>query len=304
MKGIFIEDLREGEGIVSCFLLKAKRLAMARNGDIFLALTLTDKTGELKGYLWENPEEHEAKLALGDLVWVEGEARALNGGLILKIIGVEKAGPNEVGLLPGPPEKSEEMMERLLCLTQRIKDSALEKLVSMFLSDSEFSRRFALVPAGLTMHHAYPGGLLEHTVGVMKTCFHLIKKCRGPLNEDLLLAGALLHDVGKVKEFDQRLSGGYTVEGSLLGHPFLGAEIVGKKISLISDFPPQLAVDLKHLILTHHEKSGHGGPRAPSTKEAVILHRADSLDAEINRLCSGTDSLISGSRRNQGSPLA
>ena len=171
-------------------------------------------------------------------------------------------------------------MEELKRVANRIKDPFLYRLVFAFLEDREFASSFMKAPASRRLHHAYIGGLLEHTLSVVR----LVERLKGHyegVNWDLLLAGAILHDIGKVKELSYDSSFDYSDEGRLLGHIFLGAEMLQEKIGEIKGFPPRDAMLLKHLILSHHGYYEWGSPKRPKTREAEILHHLDDLDAKV-----------------------
>ncbi len=278
-----ISEMREGERVSGIYLLRNKTLATTRAGKPFLTLKLGDRSGEMDGKVWEAAEAVARQCARGDFVRVSGQVTEYNGKLQLtlqSVNAVDDAQVNPEDFLPAAKRNPEEMMAELMTAIRKITDRHLRKLVESLFENPEFRSKFQRAPAAKGMHHAYLGGLLEHTLSLFQLC-----ECAAPqfpeIDRDLLLAGALLHDVGKVDELSYARSIDYTDRGRLLGHIALEVERVSEAIRAIPGFPEEKAVLLKHLLLSHHGREEFGSPVKPMTLEALILHALDDLDAKV-----------------------
>jgi len=283
MKRDFVERIKENDQVKGVFLVKEKVMATSKEGAPFLKVKLADRTGEIEGRIWEGVEETSKLFKKGDFILIEAQAVTFQDRLQLRILTLEPYPSEEVDLedfLPKSPRPPEEMLEELRRIALMIREPFLFRLVFSFLEDEDFLRLFIKAPASRRLHHARIGGLLEHTLSVVK----LVERIRGhyeEVNWDLLLAGAILHDVGKVRELGEGLLFDYTDEGRLLGHILLGLEMVQEKISSIPGFPEDLAMLIKHLIASHHGQYEWGSPKRPKTLEAELLHQLDNLDAKV-----------------------
>lgn len=283
MRKDYVAEIRENDLVEGAFLVTEKRSLISKAGNRYLRVRLSDRTGEIEGRIWEEVEERERLFQKGDLVVIKAEAVKYQGRLQLNILELRPCSEAEVEvgdfILPArrPPE---EMLEELKGLAQRIEDRFLRRLVFSFLSDEAFLKDFTKVPASKRLHHARHSGLLEHTLSVAR----LVERLRGhypQVNWDLLMAGAILHDVGKVREMSYGLQPDYTSSGRLLGHVVMGVEMVSERIAAIEGFPEELAMLVKHLILSHHGRYEWGSPKRPKTVEAELLHHLDDLDAKV-----------------------
>lgn len=284
MKKTFINQLTPGQKIVDFFYVEEKSLRQSRNGKQYLDLVLRDRTGSISAKVWENAQEVSDKFSREDYVKVMGLVDSFKDSNQLKIDRIRVAGEDEVkpaDFLPVSGKDPKEMYIRFNQLLQSIKEPWIKKLLDSFFSDVEFARTFTRKPAAKSVHHVYLGGLLEHTLSVMEICDFLAGHYED-LDRDLLMAGAVLHDIGKVKELDVKGSFEYSMQGELLGHIFIGAIMVRERIAQIEGFPENLAFLIEHLILSHQGKAEFGSVKAPMFKEAIILHYADDMDAKIN----------------------
>ena len=286
MAKTFVADIQANQDIATSFVVTEKQLRTARNGTVFLTLKLVDKTGEIVGRVWERAEETAASISTRGAVFVRGRSEMYRDEMQLQIqeisaLPADKVDPSD--FLPVCPISTETLFERLKGLAASIKKRPLARLMKHFLGDRELMVRFRLAPAAKAMHHAYLGGLLEHTVSVMELGSAICSRYPD-LDRDLLLVGAFLHDVGKIDEFVYDLAIDYSHEGRLLGHIVLGAQILEDKVRGLKSFPVEEALLLKHMILSHHGEADHGAVRLPMTREAVALHFADDLDAKMNSL--------------------
>ncbi len=283
MKKDYVAEIRENDLVEGAFLVTEKMSLTSKAGNRYLRLRLSDRTGEIEGRIWEEVEERERLFQRGDLVAIKAEAVNYQGRLQLNIFELRPCSEAEVDMgdfIPPARRPPGEMLEELRELAQRVEDRFLRTLVFSFLRDEAFLRDFTKVPASKRLHHARHGGLLEHTLSVAK----LAERLRGHyprVNWDLLLAGAILHDVGKVRELSHGLHFDYTSSGRLLGHVVMGVEMVSERIAAIEGFPEELAMLVKHLILSHHGRYEWGSPKRPKTVEAELLHHLDDLDAKV-----------------------
>jgi len=215
---------------------------------------------------------------------VRGEVDEFQGMLQLRVFKLRKCAADEVFLedfLPKTTKDVESMFHELETIAYGIRHPFLRKLAESFFQDEEWARKFKLAPAAKAVHHVYLGGLLEHTLSVVQLVLLISPRYKG-VDQDLLLAAAVFHDMGKISELSFERSFDYTDPGRLLGHITLTLEMLDPKIRSIPDFPENLALLLKHLILSHHGQYEFGSPKLPMTLEALLLHHLDDLDAKMN----------------------
>lgn len=286
----FIGKLREDQEVRDAFLVFQKQLTSGRTGKSYLRLTIGDRTGRMETRVWEGAEEIARRFDQGGLVYITGIVTSYQGVLQIKATYVEPIDDvskiDWADFLPSSEKPIEEMWTELTALAATIKNAHLAGLVRGFTEDPETSNALKRAPAALSMHHAYVGGLLEHTLGVMKLADALSGLY--PVNRDLLLTGAFLHDIGKTKELFYDTAFDYTEEGRLLGHLLIGMEMVKEKTRLMDGFPQEAALHLAHMIASHHGELEWGSPKRPKTLEALLLHAIDNIDAKI---CSADKSL-------------
>ncbi len=284
MKKLFVDQIRERDIVKSVFLVREKSLAMAKNGKPYLTLKLMDRTGEVEGRIWDNADDISARFSRDDFVQVQGKASLYLGKMQLVIQELHRLDDGQVDLadfLPVSKFPVEELQSRLRAKVASIGRDHFRRLMELFLEDREFMQMYSAAPAAKTMHHVFLGGLLEHSLAVSDLVDDVCRRYP-ELNRDLLLLGALLHDVGKVAELSYERSFDYTDEGKLLGHIMLGVEMIDSRIRRIDAFPPRDAVLLKHLLLSHHGQYEFGSPKRPKTLEAIVLNFLDDLDSKMN----------------------
>ncbi len=265
-------------------MVKEKITAMAKNGKPYLTLRLMDKSGELEAKVWDNVDILAALFERDDFVAVRGKATVYLGKMQLVVAELRRVPEEGVELadfLPETERDINEMETELAALVATIVDRHLQQLMRLFLADAEFMARYRAAPAAKGMHHVYLGGLLEHSLAVAKLVDAIVPLYQG-VNRDLLIVGALLHDLGKVREMSYCRSFDYTDEGKLLGHITIGVEMLQEKLLLLPDFPADCAMLLKHMLLSHHGQYEFGSPKRPKTVEATILNYLDDLDSKIN----------------------
>jgi len=288
MDKIFVIDLIEGEPVTSFFLVKQVQVRQRRSGEPYLSLVLGDRTGEVAAVMWEGVEEASKELTEGDIVKVQGSLGTYQRERQITLTRLRKALPEEIAqedYLPRSLQDPAVLLARLREALDSMGEPHLKKLLRDLLADDTFTAAFTAAPAAKSIHHVVLGGLLEHTVSVVGLC-RLLAEYYPAVDRDLLLAAAVLHDVGKVRELTWDRVFDYSDAGRLLGHITLGALLVEERIRGIPDFPEELAQRLLHCILSHHGELEWGSPRRPKTLEALILHYAEDLDGKVNSFLS------------------
>lgn len=290
-KGCFVKDIQDNQSIEGVFLVKEMSLSETKAGKPFLTLTLMDKSGEITARVWDNAERLKEKCQAGEIITLSGMAQSYKGSLQLNVKGLQKYEQTaDMGqFLPSASGDPQEMIAELKKYAMSIDDVFLKQLLSLFFKDANFVHEFSHAPAAKHMHHAYIGGLLEHTLGLTRLADE-VTVLYPSIDRSLLLCGTVLHDIGKIKEFSFAAPPfDYSDQGRLVGHMVLAIEMINEKIAAIADFPGALAFRLKHLILSHHGRHEFGSPTLPMIREAFVLNFLDDLDAKINyidRLCS------------------
>ena len=283
----FIETLREGERINDVYLCKYKQSAVTKNGKPYENVILQDKTGTIDAKIWEPNSMGIDDFDMMDYVAVVGDVSSFQGALQVSIKRVRKVREGEydpANYLPVSEYDIEDMYKQLLTFVNGIKNPYLSKVAKhFFVDDVEFVKQFKFSSAAKSVHHGFVGGLLEHTLSVLKRCQFYVKQYP-ILNEDLLYTAALCHDIGKVYELSAFPLNDYTDDGQLLGHIVMGCEMVGEQIRAIDGFPKKLGNELKHCILAHHGELEFGSPKKPALVEAVALNFADNTDAKMETM--------------------
>ncbi|HTM10719.1 MAG TPA: HD domain-containing protein [Verrucomicrobiae bacterium] len=283
MKQLFVSEIQEHQPVDTIFMCAAKNQGVTKNGAGYLILKLLDRSGEIEGRVWDRAEELARKFEKSDYVRVRGQATVYQGRLQIRVHDVLKIEEAEVtagDFLPKSPYDPEIMAAELMALLRGVKNPYLLALGEAFFADEEFMDLFKRAPAGKSIHHCYLSGLLEHTLSLTKLVLKVVENYRD-VDVDLLLIGAFLHDMGKIYEFSFDRSVEYTDKGQLLGHLVMEVEKVSEKIRAIPDFPENLAVLVKHMLVSHHGQYEFGSPKLPQTVEALILHYLDDLDGKI-----------------------
>lgn len=279
----YIQTLHEGDRISQVFLCRSKQTMTAKNGKSYYSLVLQDKTGTLDGKVWDLNAgiDHFESM---DFICAEGEITSFNNNLQMNVRRVRKAREGEytpADFFPTSGKDIEAMYKELLGYVAKIENPKMRELVeSFFVKDEEFISQFKKHSAAKSVHHGFIGGLLEHTLGVTKLCYCYCW-LYPQLNKDLLLAAAMFHDIGKLREISDFPANDYTDEGQLLGHIVIGCEMVGERIKTIPDFPAKTAAELRHCILAHHGEFEYGSPKKPALMEAAALNFADNTDARM-----------------------
>ncbi len=284
MRKLYVKDIKDRDHVSEVFLVKEKITAMAKNGKPYLTIRLMDKSGEVDAKVWDNADEVSAMFERNDFLAITAKASVYLGKMQLVVSSLKRMPEEEVNLaefLPQTDREIGEMEERLGSLVATLENRWLRQLLESFFSDSGFMAKYRMAPAAKGMHHVYLGGLLEHSLAVAALVDAMMPLYEG-LDRDLLIAGALLHDVGKVREMSYCRSFDYTDEGKLIGHITIGVEMIHERIAAIPGFPQEVGMLLKHMILSHHGQYEYGSPKRPKTVEATILSYLDDLDSKIN----------------------
>ncbi len=284
MKKRFITDIKAGDVLDDIFVLAEKILSQKRDGNNFLNVTLSDKTGTLKGVVWDNVDQIAAHVTSGDFVSIRGTVSEYKGTLQLVVKAMDVCAHEAVDpsdFLPATSRDIDGMFQRLVTITASLTTPYLKKLFDAFWKDEELVRKFKTAPAAKKMHHAYIGGLLEHTLSMASLADKVAGHYSG-IDRDLLVSGAVLHDIGKTDEFEYQFKIDYTDEGRLLNHIVIGLKMVDEKLSGIEDFPEDQIFLLKHMMVSHHGAREFGSPEPPKTIEAVLLNYIDEIDSKVN----------------------
>ncbi len=285
VKSQFVEQLKERDRLDGIFLVKSVRQAETKTGKPYLVVTVMDRTGEIGGPIWEDVEHYSRICQPGEIVRLRGVVRSFQGLLQLKIDDAERVGFDEIDLaffLPCTKRDREEMALEFQKIIHSIEDPFVRKLLLKFFRKGNTWQKFQEAPAAKGIHHAYIGGLLEHTLSVTQIADQLCEHYQG-VDRSLLLAGAMLHDIGKLEELEiQKGVIDYTSRGRLKGHLVIGSEMVGKAASEMEDVPLARLEQIQHLILSHHGRQEFGSPTVPMTVEAFLLSFLDDLDAKMN----------------------
>jgi 3'-5' exoribonuclease len=284
----YVCQLGHNEQISQVFLASDKQLRPNRNGNLYLQLQLSDRSGAIAARLWNASENDYRAFENGDYVKVEGNTQLFQGNMQLIASAIRRARTDEVDEVDFRVLRSDEidhMATRLAEMLRTIKLPEVRNLAECFLMDTDFMSKFTTAPAGMKNHHAYQGGLLEHVVSLMELV--LVVAPRYPrLDTDKLLVGAFLHDVAKVDELSYDRDIAYTDDGQLLGHMVLAMTMIDDKVREAErlsgePFPKPLVTEIKHMVISHHGEYEYGSPKLPMTLEAVALHHLDNLDAKL-----------------------
>jgi 3'-5' exoribonuclease len=284
-----VSELKPGQEADGVYLVREKRLMPYRDptrGN-YLSLVLVDRTGQIQARVWENADKVSALFEEGDCVRVRGLAELYQGTTQLVVRTIAPAQEHEIDdqvypELPRSARKLEEMLAEHKQAIASIESRHLGRLLEAVFGDRETMALFGRCPGAVKVHHAYLGGLLEHTLEVVRLC-RAACEIYPALDRDILVAGALLHDIGKTRELSYDITFDYTDEGKLLGHIMMGAQMVKEKMDEMTDFPEELGVRLLHLMVSHHGEDVRYSPQRPMTAEACALHYAENLDAQVNR---------------------
>lgn len=289
MKDFFIADASRFDNavITSFFVLSSLQIRERRQGGgQFLTVTLTDKTGSMPAVMWEDFADSIAACSEGCYVKVQGQITRYQNKFQMSVQRLRFAAETEVDpadYLPITQFNVDEMWEELRGYVLRFSNEDLRRLVFAFLDDPEIAAAYRNAPAAKVLHHAWIGGLLEHVVTLVRVCV-ATAPFYPEVDPDLLVTGAILHDIGKIRELHWKSSFGYTLEGQLIGHINIAQGMLVEKVRDLQPFPEKLRILVEHMILSHHGKYEFGSPKLPMTPEALLLNVLDDLEAKMQTL--------------------
>ncbi len=279
-----IQDLRPGDSVCAPFVVSSKSLVPFRNKPgAYLSLVLGDRSGTIAARAWDDAESIASQFGVGDVITVGGRVDEYRGTpqLVIDYARVcEKKDYDRGDFLAVSKHDPAELLEMVGQFIAMVKSPHLHSLLESFFSDPDFVEAFSNAPGAKSLHHSHIGGLIEHTVGVVRI-LQTVADCHPELDRDLLIAGGLLHDIGKLRELHVDVGIDYTDTGRLVGHIVHTDRMVNAIIARADDFPPELADRLCHVLLSHHGQKEYGAPIVPMTAEACALHYADNLDAHV-----------------------
>ncbi len=294
----FIETFREGMHISDVYLCKTKQIALTKNGKEYGSISLQDKTGVVDAKIWDLGSPGICEFSALDYVCVDADVTVFQGQFQLNVKRIRKADEGEyhpADYLPVTAKDVKAMQQELLQFINSIRNEWLRKLASSYFGDPAFLKAFSFHSAAKSVHHGFVGGLLEHTLGVVKLCEYY-SKAYPALNRDLLITAAMFHDIGKTKELSTFPENDYTDEGQLLGHIVIGAQMLAERIGKMPGFPKKLENELLHCILAHHGELEYGSPKKPALIEALALNLADNTDAKMETMTE----IMKGAGDNMG----
>ncbi len=284
MKKQYVRTLAKGAQVDGDFLAYDIQRRTNRDGSPYLTMMLRDKTGAIRAVFWAFSEEKHASLPRECYMSIRGTVGEYNNAPQMRIASFKMLKPSEIDpsdFLPETTSDRSELLAKIERIISGIHDSHLCALLTSFFSDEEFLKEFMRAPAAVSIHHAYIGGLIEHTLGVARVA-EALSEIYPDLDADILKAGALLHDVGKIYEYDYLTSLGFSTMGRMKGHHVLGCEMLRDKAGKLEGFPEKLLLKLEHMILSHHGTPEWGSPVMPMFTEAALLHFADNIDARYH----------------------
>lgn len=280
-------DLADGQQLEQAFRAADKQLRVNRQGGKYILLRLADRTGVIAGMLWNADERIFDSFDRGDFVFCRGRTQIHNGALQVIVSDIERMDASEVDVSDFERfdrAESGRLLEQLNQMIGSLKNVHLRKLGEAFLADTDLMQKLQKSAAAVTNHHAYPGGLIRHTVDLMELSM-LVGPRYPKIDPELLMMGAFLHDIGKVEELAGDGEIAYTDRGQFVGHIVIGIQMLGEKLAMLNSrgeaIPDELRFQLEHLIVSHHGQLEYGSPKLPVTLEAVALHHLDNLDAKL-----------------------
>ncbi|MBO8130667.1 MAG: HD domain-containing protein [Candidatus Marinimicrobia bacterium] len=290
MERKYINELKEGDKFVGYFLVKKKELKVAKNENLYLDLELVDKTGSINAKVWDNSERINDYINRGDIIGVVGFVERFRDNVQVKLERVKKIEPDRLAeknityedFIMTTSRNIDEMWDEIMDSIESISNQALKELLKRIYI--KYEKSLKSFPGSMKLHHAYRGGLLEHIYITLKIVDAVSEIYKGEIDRDLLIAGILVHDIGKIRELSGEIFPEYTDEGNFLGHVVLGRDILLEEIKKIKNFPELLKLKLEHIILSHHGKFEWQSPKEPAFIEAQIVHQIDEMDTRLYQM--------------------
>jgi 3'-5' exoribonuclease len=284
MKSHYVSDLQDGQAVISLFLVAVKEIRTSqRSGKSWLELALRDRTGSIPAKMWDNFEALAKTFEADDVVQIRGRVKLYNGQKEMTLEQIVPAAVRDYDLsdfLAHTKHDVEKLFGDLSAAVAAVKNPWIKRLLESVVTDPAIVPKLKRAPAAMSMHHAFVGGLLEHTVSLIGLG-RAVAAHYPELEFDVLLAGIVLHDIGKIDELSYERATNYTTAGRLLGHITIGTLLAREKIKAIAGFPETLAILIEHLILSHHGTYEFGSPSLPQTREAIALHFLDDMDSKM-----------------------
>lgn len=298
MAHIFINQIEPGQTIDDIYIVKEPILRSTTRGDLYIAMFLADRTGQLNGRMWQATETTYKSLPKPSFIHIQGRSELYQNNLQIVINNVAVVAPDKVNIddfLPRTKKDVKRMFEEVKQIVGRLKNPQLKALVGEFLADSELMEKFCNAPAAMKLHHDYIGGLLEHTHNMLRVAVAILP-LYPDVQPDLTLAGIFLHDIGKTDELTYDMAFSYTDSGQLIGHISKSLLMINQKADSLrshgTQIDPAVLDSLGHIILSHHGSYEFGSPKLPATAEAFMVYYIDDLDAKINQVTSAIDSEV------------
>ncbi len=286
----FINEIEPGEAIDDTYIIRDPILRSTTRGDLYIAMFLSDRSGQLNGRMWQATESLYKSLPKPGFVQIQGRSELYQNNLqvIINNISVVDAGTVDIDNFLARTDKDvEQMFKEVKTIISRIKNAHLKALVDAFLADNELMKKYCDVPGGVKLHHDYIGGLLEHTHSMLRVAVAILPLYPN-VQADLVLAGIFLHDIGKTEELAYDIAFSYTDSGQLIGHIVKSILMINKKADELrakgTQIEQTVLVTLSHIILSHHGQYEFGSPKLPATAEAFMVYFIDDLDAKINQV--------------------
>ena len=288
MKDFYICDCArlENQTITSHFVVAVKQVKSKKNGELYLSLILADRSGQLQANMWDNVGDAISNFDQDDFIKVKGILHKYNGRWQMTVHKIRKLGESEIDYsdyLPKTSKDVDKLWQTVCDYVASFQNPWLKSLLEAFMADEALVAAYKNAPAAKTLHHAFVGGLLDHVVSLFNVC-DLASRNYPQVNRDLLLAGAFLHDIGKLHELSYQRSITYTTKGQLLGHMIIELEMLHEKLAGLPGFPAELKILLEHLIISHHGQYEFGSPKLPMFPEALMLHYLDDLDSKMEAM--------------------
>ncbi|MFN7920554.1 MAG: OB-fold nucleic acid binding domain-containing protein [Bryobacteraceae bacterium] len=299
MKSVLIAEFQSSQIANGIYLVLHKDIRSKKgSGDPYLSLVLGDRTGDIEAKMWDNVAPVMETFERDDFVRVKGLPQIFQNRMQFTVHTLQRVSEDEVNpsdFLPASKRDPEEMFAELRGIVAGMANPHLRALLSAIFEDPDIASRYKRAPAAKTIHHAWLGGLLEHVLQLCGLC-RVVAPLYPAVDADLVLTGAMLHDIGKIEELSYQRTFNYTDNGQLLGHIVIGLRMVGDKIRQIPDFPPRLRTLVEHLIVSHHGEVEFGSPKTPMLAEAMLLHHLDNLDSKMEcmRGAIERDKLVEG----------
>ena len=283
MKSPYVSDLQPNQVTTAVFLVQSKDIRQKKSGEPYLSLMLGDRTGDVEAKMWDNAAEVMYTFERDDFIRIKGLFQIFQNRPQITLHKVMKMDDREIDFadfFPASLRDPDEMFAELQATIAEIGNPHLRALLEVMFADERIARAYKIAPAAKVVHHAFLSGLIEHVLSVCKLA-RLVGPHYKDVDLDLVMAGAILHDIGKIDELSYQRGFGYTSEGQLIGHIVMGIRMIDEKLRALPDFPPKLRVLLEHLILSHHGEMEYGSPKVPQFAEALLLHHLDNLDSKM-----------------------